>query len=143
MRTSSLCTVHPFTPLDFRVLTDPCTYGRDDCRGRENCEPIDNDQGVCRCDRFFAFTGAHCDEPSAVTYALAPLIATAVVTSVAVLLVYFSEHCIGRSEFLVLSFTFVEKLIFSLCGRLSVGQRSPHRRTERCGLTLYQSIKCS
>jgi len=73
---------------------DPCTYGREDCHGRESCAPIDGAQGVCRCDRFFAFTGASCNEPTTVTYALAPMIAAAVVTSIAVLVVHVSGHFI-------------------------------------------------
>ena len=84
--------LYPFR--NFFSSLDPCTYGREDCHGRESCAPIDVAQGVCRCDRFFAFTGATCNEPTAVTYALAPMIAATVVTSIAVLVVHVSGHFI-------------------------------------------------
>jgi len=86
--TTQPLTVPNITPLDLcAYLLEPCTYAREDCLGRENCVPLDGTQGVCQCDRFFAFTGPHCNEPTGVTYALAPLIATPVVTSAFVIVV--------------------------------------------------------
>jgi len=64
-----------------------CVYGHEDCRGRENCEPLDGSFGECRCNRFLGFTGSSCDEPTAATYMLIAMVALIVASSVAAVVV--------------------------------------------------------
>jgi len=66
---------------------DACVYGHEDCRGRENCEPLDGSFGECRCNRFLGFVGSSCDEPTASTYVLIAMVALVVASSVAAVVV--------------------------------------------------------